>query len=151
MIKKLYPNLNSNNAFTVDLQNQIFVEPNYPGQPNTVNSYLPAVNSSQFTWLNANGESIPFCSIQDDNEGNLVLYNTVNRMYNVINANFGTVDYNNGVITVPNFSSSNYGSVFSFYVTGETNDINIKNQQIILLDTNDLNIEILDTNKAANT
>ena len=132
LLKKFYPKTNFPTTYKIEFDNV--------SDYNELNSQS-IVESSYFTYVNSEGINYPFCKIQDI-RGKLIVYNYINNIYNVVDSNIGSIDYTLGKIVLNNINISDYGNVFSIYMIPKYPNITIKNDKILLIDLNDVNITI---------
>lgn len=105
----------------------------------------PQITSSPFTYVDSNGVQWPSSYIRDDNYGKIVVYTNVNNIFNILNY-VGTVDYVNGVVTINNLTTSNYGDYIEIYLNPNSNDVLVNQDKIIIIDPSDVFVTAKPTN-----
>ena len=96
-----------------------------------------AVRSSPFTYGGISG-----CIVEDDGAGVLRIVQPTGAEHRKI-VDIGTVNYNTGLIQLNNFNITNFeGSAFKIYASARTKDITSKENVILNIIENDMNISI---------
>ena len=106
-----------------------------------IRSKVKAVYSTPFTY---NGKQ---CSLQDDNNGNLVIYTVDSLDNNVAQATVGTVDYSSGKVIINNIVIESYtpasGSHIHLYVNPLNKDITSSKNFIIAIADSDIEVSVI--------
>jgi hypothetical protein len=125
LVKKLVPNLNSYERFTIDFKTQLTEKiPLLSDEHPLIDVH--AVSSSTFTYA---GQSN--CILEDNGDGIMRIVAPVGSNHKKI-INVGTVDYNTGIINITNFNISSFeGTSLKVYATPRHKDIS-SSQNIIL-------------------
>jgi hypothetical protein len=81
--------------------------------------------------------------MKDDNNGNIVVYTTINNILVILDT-IGTIDYTTGKVSIANFNVASYNTSIDIHYYTLEKDIFIKKSQILLIDTNDVTINVIE-------
>ena len=137
----LYPTLGLSAAYTLPFSNQVY---------HPANTFWGAVTSSEFSYKDSVNTLHTGCKLQDDN-GVVQVYRTAGEKRIVVNNNVGTITYLSGKVELKSFlpiaiGSETTGNTTSkeIFVTPASSDILPLREQIILIESDDVNITMLD-------
>ena len=137
----LYPLLGSGEAYTMPFSNQIY----HPS-----NNFWGAVTSNTFSYTDSANTIWAGCRFQDAN-GVVEVYRTSGEDRIIVNNNVGTVNYLTGKISLTSFKPIVIGSEttgnttpLEVYITPASSDVNPLREQIILIESGDITITMLD-------
>ena len=137
----LYPNLGSSEAYTLPFSNQIY----HPS-----NTFWGAITSNTFSYIDSANTQWEGCRLQDNN-GTIEVYRFSGEERIVVNNNVGTVNYLTGKISLTSFkpmvlNSETTGNTtpLDVCITPSSSDVNPLREQIILIESGDVNITMLD-------
>jgi hypothetical protein len=137
----LYPLLGSSGAYTLPFSNQVY----HPS-----NTFWGAVTSGVFGYYDSANTLWDECRLQDNN-GTLEVYRTSGEDRIIVNNNVGAMTYLTGKMTLSSFSPISIGSEttgnttpLEFFVTPSSSDVNPLREQIILIESDDITITMLD-------
>lgn len=100
--------------------------------------YKPAIQSTGFV---LDGTDV---ALQDDGRGNILAVTVNVPSRTVYRRNIGTVDYTTGIVRLANFSVEEYsGSSIKIYATPDAKDIVSKQDRILEIKEEDVNIEVV--------
>jgi hypothetical protein len=140
--KNFVPNLELPTNYVLNFNNAI----DYPHVGHT-----GSVVSTGFTYRDVTLISRPN-SFFEDIDGRLIIYSTINGVKTTLNDNAGTVDYSTGQVIISSFLPITYsGNYLEFTVIPDSTDIISKNEQILLIEENTINLELNDVSVIANT
>jgi hypothetical protein len=144
IIKRLSPFVGFATSYAFSFNNAADIEIGASGT-NEGNKYdsNPVVTSSPFTFTDANGVQWPASYIRDDSLGNLVVYTLINNQFTILNTAIGTVNYTTGDVSINKLIASDYGNYISLYLTPLTPDILINLSKILIIDSNDISITVI--------
>jgi hypothetical protein len=128
IVKRISPLLNYPVSIDIDFNNPAYSEDDI------------VLSSSPFTFKN-----YPLSYLQDDTNGNVVIYTYVNNIYTVLHDSVGTIDYSTGVIKLNKFEVSDYNNYISIYLIPSEKDIIVNKSKILILDSNDINLTVTGT------
>jgi hypothetical protein len=153
--KRLAPKLSYPTSYNFDVNNVIY----YEGQ--TVNTgiahtelYLTsfdvhvehaALISDHFTYV-IDETDYPLSYMADDGAGVIKVYCSINEIIQPI-AIIGAIDYELGLIKINNLKTSFYDNYISIYVRPRDKDIIAKNDKIIMINSNDITISVIETKR----
>ena len=137
----LYPLLGSAEAYDMPFSNQIY----HPS-----NTFWGAVTSNTFSYTDSANTQWSGCRLQDNN-GVVEVYRTSGEDRIIVNNNVGTVNYLTGKISLTSFKPLIIGSEttgnttpLEVYITPASSDVNPLREQIILIESGDISITMLD-------
>ncbi len=137
----LYPLLGSSAAYTLPFSNQIY----HPD-----NMFWGAVTSSEFSYKDSVNTLWTGCKLQDAN-GALQVYRPSGEERIVVNNNVGTITYLTGKLELKSFNPIAIGSEttgnttsMEVFITPASSDILPLREQIILIESGDVNITMLE-------
>jgi len=137
----LYPLLGSDEAYDMPFSNQIY----HPS-----NTFWGAVTSNTFSYKDSANTQWAGCRLQDNN-GTVEVYRTSGEDRIIVNNNVGTVNYLTGKISLTSFKPLVIGSEttgnttpLEVYITPASSDVNPLREQIILIESGDISITMLD-------
>ena len=137
----LYPLLGSSEAYTMPFSNQIY---------HPANTFWGAVTSGKFSYNDSAGTLWDGCRLQDNN-GVIEVYRTSGEDRIIVNNNVGNVTYLTGKIVLTSFQPVSIGSEttgnttpLEVYTTPASNDVNPLREQIILIESGDVDVTMLD-------
>jgi hypothetical protein len=104
-----------------------------------------ALISDHFTYV-IDDTDYPLSYMADDGAGVIKVYCSINEVIQPI-ATIGTIDYTLGVIKIDNLKTSYYDNYISIYVKPRDKDIIAKNDKIIIIDSNDITISVIETKR----
>ena len=139
--RKLYPLLGSSGAYNLPFSNQVY----HPS-----NTFWGAVTSGVFGYYDSANTLWDECRLQDNN-GTLEVYRTSGEDRIVVNNNVGTMTYLTGKMELKDYKPISVGSEttgnttpLEFFVTPSSSDVNPLREQIILIESDDITITMLD-------
>ena len=137
----LDPLLGSDEAYTMPFSNQIY----HPS-----NTFWGSVTSNTFSYTDSANTQWSGCRMQDNN-GTIEVYRTSGEDRIIVNNNVGTVNYLTGKISLTSFKPLVIGSEttgnttpLEVYITPASSDVNPLREQIILIESGDVTITMLD-------
>ena len=137
----LYPRLGSSAAYTLPFSNQIY---------HPANNFWGAVTSAEFSYNDSVNTLWTGCRLQDDN-GVLQVYRSSGEERILVDNNVGTITYLSGKVELKSFKPIAIGSEttgnttpLEVTVTPASADIVPLREQIILIESGDVNITMLD-------
>ena len=137
----LYPLLGSSAAYTLPFSNQVY---------HPANSFWGAVTSGEFSYKDSVDTLWTGCRLQDDN-GVLQVYRTSGEERILVDNNVGAITYLSGKVELKSFNPIAIGSdttgnttPLEVFVTPASADILPLREQIILIESGDVNITMLD-------
>ena len=137
----LYPLLGASGSYTLPFSNQVY----HPS-----NTFWGAVTSGLFGYYDSANTLWDECRVQDNN-GVLEVYRTSGESRIVVNNNVGTMTYLTGKMEFKDYKPISIGSTSTgnttsveFFVTPSSSDVNPLREQIILIESTDVNITMLD-------
>ena len=137
----LYPLLGSSGSYTLPFSNQVY----HPS-----NTFWGAVTSGKFGYYDSANTLWDECRLQDNN-GTVEVYRTSGEDRIIVNNNVGTVNYLTGKISLTSFKPLVIGSEttgnttpLEVYITPASSDVNPLREQIILIESDDVTITMLD-------
>ena len=137
----LYPLLGTGAAYTMPFSNQIY----HPS-----NTFWGAITSNTFSYTDSANTIWEGCRFQDAN-GVIEVYRTSGEDRIIVNNNVGSVNYLTGKITLTSFKPIVIGSEttgnttpLEVFITPASSDVNPLREQIILIESGDVNITMLD-------
>jgi Straboviridae baseplate wedge protein Gp6 len=141
IISRLTPPANTTSSYVINFNNpaeqesgvnQVYV----PGRL----SDEPVLWSSTFTYTDATGVAWPLSILRDDNRGGIVVMTTVNGIVILPNQSIGTIDYATGAVTITGLNASSYGSYISLYMSTQSVNLDVQQNQILLIDLADVSV-----------
>jgi len=137
----LYPLLGSSAAYTLPFSNQIY---------HPANTFWGAVTSSEFSYNDSVDALWTGCKLQDS-DGVVQVYRTSGEARIVVDNNVGTITYLSGKMELKSFNPVSIGSAttgntepMEVFVTPASADILPLREQIILIESGDITITMLD-------
>ncbi len=137
----LYPLLGSSAAYTLPFSNQVY---------HPANEFWGAVTSSEFSYNDSVNTLWAGCKLQDAN-GVVQVYRRSGEARIVVNNNVGTITYLTGKLELKSFQPVSIGSdttgnttPMEVFITPGSSDILPLREQIILIESADVNITMLD-------
>ena len=137
----LYPALGSSAAYTLPFSNQIY---------HPANNFWGAITSSEFSYRDTVNTLWTGCRLQDDN-GVLQVYRSSGDERILVDNNVGDVTYLTGKVALTSFKPVAIGSEttgnttsMEVFVTPASADILPLREQIILIESGDVNVTMLD-------
>ena len=137
----LYPRLGSSAAYTLPFSNQIY---------HPANNFWGAVTSAEFSYNDSVNTLWTGCRLQDDN-GVLQVYRSSGEERILVDNNVGTITYLSGKVELKSFKPIAIGSEttgnttpLEVTVTPASADILPLREQIILIESGDVNVTMLD-------
>ena len=137
----LYPALGSSAAYTLPFSNQIY---------HPANNFWGAITSSEFSYRDSVNTLWTGCRLQDDN-GVLQVYRSSGDERILVDNNVGEVTYLTGKVALTSFKPVAIGSEttgnttsMDVFVTPASADILPLREQIILIESGDVNVTMLD-------
>ncbi len=137
----LYPLLGSSAAYTLPFSNQVY---------HPANEFWGAVTSSEFSYNDSVNTLWTGCKLQDAN-GVVQVYRRSGEARIVVNNNVGTITYLTGKLELKSFQPVSIGSdttgnttPMEVFITPGSSDILPLREQIILIESTDVNITMLD-------
>jgi hypothetical protein len=146
IIKRIFPLLRSTVSYEIETNNKISVQQNAitTGMSYESRYEYSSLISSKFTYVH-NGVSIPLSYFVDDNNGIIKVYNTdINTGENREVATVGSINYETGKIILKDIYIANYEENISIYLKPFNKDILANKNKIILIDTKDINVNVLE-------
>ena len=152
LVKRLSPTLNLTEKFSIKTFNQIFYTsaiytPNAEHTALHTDSYglhseHTSILSSTFTYNSTDGRSYPLSFIEEDQRGNLRVFSPIGNDLIVTDV-IGSVNYATGDITIARLNAAEYNNYISLYIRTQTRDLIAKQNKILIIDPNDVNVEML--------
>ena len=140
--KELFPTIGNSRDYYVNFNNTLYHP--YAG-------FLGTISSSIFSILDEFDTQRDNCRIEN-NENVLVIYNIVNGQKVIRIADAGSVDFLTGRLELVNFNPiSITGNNLSIFAMPDNNDLETKNEQILLINSNDVTIEMDDVSTTITT
>ena len=140
--KELFPTIGNSRDYYVNFNNTLYYP--YAG-------FLGTISSSIFSILDEFDTQRDNCRIEN-NENVLVIYNIVNGQKVIRIADAGSVDFLTGRLELVNFNPiSITGNNLSIFAMPDNNDLETKNEQILLINSNDVTIEMDDVSTTITT
>ena len=137
----LYPQLGSSEAYTLPFSNQVY---------HPANTFWGAVTSSEFSYKDSVDTLWTGCRLQDS-DGVVQVYRGSGEERILVNNNVGAIEYLSGKISLTSFQPIAIGSEstgntepMEVFVTPASSDILPLREQIILIESGDVNITMLD-------
>jgi hypothetical protein len=137
----LYPLLGSSGAYILPFSNQVY----HPS-----NTFWGAVTSGKFGYYDSANTLWDECRVQD-NDGILEVYRTSGEDRIIVDNNVGTMTYLTGKMELKDYKPISVGSEttgnttsLEFFVTPSSSDVNPLREQIILIESDDITITMLD-------
>ena len=137
----LYPALGSSEAYNLPFSNQVY----HPS-----NTFWGAVTSGKFAYRDSANTLWDGCRFQDNN-GTVEVYRTSGEDRIIVNNNVGTITYLTGKMALSSFNPVSIGSEttgnttpLEVFVTPASSDVNPLREQIILIQSADVSITMLD-------
>jgi len=137
----LYPALGSSAAYTLPFSNQIY---------HPANNFWGAITSSEFSYRDSVNTLWTGCRLQDD-DGVLQVYRSSGDERILVDNNVGDVTYLTGKVALTSFKPVAIGSEITgnttsmeVFVTPASADILPLREQIILIESGDVNVTMLD-------
>jgi len=152
IIKRINPKLNTESTFSINLGNILETTPvltndqhvsTHKNEFDLVLSHS-TLYSSKFTYVSKNGTTYPLCYSEDDGLGIINVYTTISTDVVRIDS-VGTIDYSTGEIKLNSIKLASYTSYISLYIRSKFKDIFASQNKIILIESNDLEINIIET------
>jgi hypothetical protein len=153
IVKRISPLIDYSTSYDIDVGNPIYDGninysdvANHKSLHNTefdLHSQHAAVISSRFTYNLSDTVSYDLCFIEDDGEGNLIIFNETNDSLVPI-AEAGTVNYDTGICNIKNLNVDNYGAYISIYFRPRDKDILSQKNKIIVIDPTDVSILVIE-------
>ena len=139
--RNLYPLLGSSAAYVLPFSNQVF---------HPANTFWGAVTSSEFSYKDSVDTLWTGCKLQDE-DGVLQVYRTSGEERILVDNNVGSITYISGKVELKSFKPIAIGSEttgnttpMEVFVTPASSDILPLREQIILIESGDVNITMLD-------
>lgn len=132
--KRISPKIGYSTTYTIDFNNQS-------------QSLYPVITSSAFTYVGSDGTGYEASRIEDDGNGIIRVYNYINGIKAILNSSFGTVDYTSGRVVLNNLLTTEYGNYISIYFKPLNKDILASRNMILLVESSDVTINIIETLK----
>ena len=137
----LYPALGSSEAYNLPFSNQVY----HPS-----NTFWGAVTSGKFAYRDSANTLWDECRFQDNN-GTVEVYRTSGEDRIIVNNNVGIITYLTGKMALSSFNPVSIGSEttgnttpLEVFVTPASSDVNPLREQIILIESGDVSITMLD-------
>ena len=137
----LYPLLGSSEAYVLPFSNQVF----HPS-----NNFWGSVTSGEFSYRDSANTLWDSCRLQDAN-GVVEVYRTSGEDRIIVNNNVGTITYLTGKMELSSFepiiiNSETTGNTtpLEVFITPASSDVNPLREQIILIESDDVTITMLD-------
>jgi len=137
----LYPLLGSGAAYTLPFSNQIY---------HPANTFWGAVTSSEFSYNDSVDALWTGCKLQDE-DGVVQVYRTSGEERIIVNNNVGSITYLSGKMELKSFKPIAIGSAstgnttpMEVFITPASADILPLREQIILIESGDVSITMLD-------
>ena len=137
----LYPLLGSSEAYVLPFSNQVY----HPS-----NTFWGSVTSGEFSYTDSADTLWDGCRLQDTN-GTVEVYRTSGEDRIIVNNNVGTITYLTGKMSLSSFQPIAIGSEttgnttqLEVFVTPASSDVNPLREQIILIESADVTITMLD-------
>jgi len=133
MEKRFLPSTNTSTTYTIKYFNGIS-EPSSSGH--ITHDGPHAVSSSKFSY-----EGTSLAQFDDDGEGVLRVYRSLENSFTYLNRSIGTIDYENGIITINSFNAESYaGDYLSVTATPSSKDIVGLRDQILLIGGSEIKV-----------
>lgn len=145
MIKRLTPELYYSTSYEINYGNES--GPHRHKVAGQTSDTTSVISSSSFTYVDSSSTEYPLSFIRDNDEGGLEVYTTINGIDTVINSNIGTIDYVTGQVIISGLKVSEYNSYINLYMVPKSKDIIASQNKIILFDSNDISISLIETVK----
>lgn len=142
LVKRISPLLNFPTSFVIDFNNIPEREGYYNG---TVFVDERVLVSSQFTYSTLEGVQYPLSYMEDNGNGNIVIYALIDNVLTVVNSSVGTIDYSTGRVTIKELLTSSYDNYISLYLTPQNKDIIAKQNMILILEASDISANVIQT------
>jgi hypothetical protein len=137
----LYPLLGASGSYILPFSNQVY----HPS-----NTFWGSVTSGQFGYYDSANTLWDECRVQDNN-GTLEVYRTSGEDRIIVDNNVGTMTYLTGKMELKDYKPISVGSEttgnttsLEFFVTPSSSDVNPLREQIILIESDDITITMLD-------
>jgi len=137
----LYPLLGSSSAYDLNFSNEIY----HPS-----NTFWGSITSTDFSYTDSANTTWTECKLQDSN-GVIQVYRTSGQNRILVDNNIGSVTYVTGKISLLSFAPQAIGSAstgnttgMEIFVTPASNDILPLREQIILIQSGDIDVTMLD-------
>ena len=153
LVKRLTPNLNENTTYEIktnnpiDFNSTVYVANVSHEELHTtsfdLHSEHSSVLSSTFTYNATDGGVYPLSFIEDDQQGNLRVFSPSGNTL-IITDRVGTVDYVTGEVTISRLNVSDYTNYISLYIRTETRDLISKQNNILIIDPDDVQISMIE-------
>ena len=139
--RNFYPTIGTTGAYDLKFSNEIY---------HPANTFWGAIKSDAFSYADTAGTVYTGCKLQDAN-GVMQVYRTSGADRILVANNIGTVTYGTGKVAVTNFkpaavgaNSSGNTSLLNVVVTPASNDILPLREQILLINTGDVTVTMID-------
>jgi hypothetical protein len=143
MIKRITPELYYPTSYEINYGNESGAHRHkVAGQTSDTTSII---SSSSFTYVDSSSTEYPLSYIRDNDDGVLEVYTTINDIDTVINSNIGSIDYVTGQVIINSLKVSEYSSYISLYMVPKNKDIIASQNKILLFDSNDISISLIET------
>jgi hypothetical protein len=71
----------------------------------------------------------------------------INNKFTIIKDKAGKINYETGTVEINDLKTSYYGNYVSIYMSPQNKDIIVSQDKILLIDVNDVNINVIQTQK----
>jgi uncharacterized phage protein gp47/JayE len=155
IIKRITPNFNVKTSYEFVLGNILY----YDASMYSTNEQHKALHdsetglrfahatmiSSNFTYNASDGKQYELAFFEDDANGNVVLYAPIGNDLFAIEP-VGTIDYLTGKVSLTNINVADYpNNYISLYFRSRYKDIYAEQNKIIVIDSNDVEINVIET------
>lgn len=144
MIKRITPLLNFPTPYVIEFNNTPEREGFYNGQ---VFLDERVFNSSTFTFVDSIGNEYPLSYLEDDGEGTINVWGYIDNVLTIVQPNVGFIDYETGRVIISNFIVSYYQDYISLYLKTKAKDIIANKSMVLLMESTDINITVIQTVK----
>ena len=139
--RNFYPAIGTTGAYTLKFSNEIY---------HPANTFWGAIKSDAFSYADTAGTVYTGCKLQDAN-GVMQVYRTSGADRILVANNIGTVTYGTGKVSVTNFKPTAVGantsgntSLLNVVVTPASNDVLPLREQILLINSGDVSVTMID-------
>ena len=127
LIKRIAPTATVPTTFKINFNNAL-----------NTNTLSPAIISDYFSYSASTATYTAF--FEDDGNGNINIINLTDN--SILSSNVGIINYKTGALVLNNFTVSNYNKYISVYANILNNDVILNTNQILTIDTADVNINV---------
>lgn len=157
IIKRITPLLNTKTTYDIDVGNVLYYDATGLVETNVEHKAIhdseidlryahATLISSLFTYNATDGKVYESAFFEDDSNGNIILYATINNEIVPIET-VGTIKYSKGTVVLNNINVANYTNHISLYFRSRFKDIYADKNNIIIIDPNDVEISVIETQR----